>query len=79
MPTEVFRHPSAGNGGGQSTLYNRVEWCLHPVGHKFAASPADGGPSNLATAPNLAHEDSWQRVYPERKQIKIARLITREF
>ena len=24
-------------------------------------------------------EDSWRRVFPERKQIKIARLITTEF
>jgi hypothetical protein len=79
VPTETQRRPAAGNGGGQSTLYNRVEWCIHPVGHKYAGSPASGGPSNAATANNLAHQDSWQRVYPERKQIKIARLITREF
>jgi hypothetical protein len=79
VPTEVFRHPAAGNGGGQSTLYNRVEWSIHPVGHKYAGSPSSGGPSNAATSNNLAHVDSWQRVYGERKQIKIARLITREF
>ena len=80
VPTEVFRAPAAGNGSGQDVLHNRVEWCMHPVGYKYAvASPANGGPSNAATAGNLAHVDSWQRVFPERKQIKIARLITREF
>lgn len=79
VPTEVKRDPQAGNGGGQTTLYNRVEWCIHPVGVKYAGSAPKGGPSNAATSPNLAHEDSWQRVYPERKQIKIARLITCEF
>lgn len=78
VPTEIFRNPEAGAGGGQETLYNRVEWCLHPVGHKYAGSAPNGGPSNLATTNNLAHAGSWQRVYPERKQIKIARLITRE-
>lgn len=78
VPTEVFRHPAAGNGAGQSTLYNRVEWAIHPVGHKYAGTPASGGPSNASTSNNLAHASSWQRVYPERKQIKIARLITRE-
>jgi hypothetical protein len=36
VPTETQRRPAAGNGGGQSTLYNRVEWCIHPVGHKYA-------------------------------------------
>lgn len=79
IPTEVFRNPEAGNGGGQSTLYNRVEWCVHPVGHKYAGTAANGGPSNATSSNNLANATSWQRVYPERKQIKIARLITREF
>ena len=78
MPTEVERSPSAGNGGGQETLYSRLEWAIHPVGHKYAGTAGIGGPSNAATANNLANAGSWQRVYPERKQIKIARLITRE-
>jgi len=80
VPTEVDRLPAAGNGSGQEVLYNRTEWAIHPVGCAFAvASPAAGGPSNLTTSGNLAHADSWLRVFPERKQIKMARLITREF
>lgn len=79
VPTEIQRKPDSGNGGGSEILYNRVEWCIHPVGHKYAGTTSKGGPSNAATSNNLAHADSWQRVYPERKQIKIARLITREF
>ena len=78
-PTETFRSPNAGNGGGQSTLYNRVQWAIHPVGHSFDATPNSGGPGNSATTNNLAHAASWQRVYAERKQIPMARLITREF
>ena len=53
VPTEVQRHPGAGNGGGQEVLWNRVEWCLHPVGHKYAGTPPNGGPTNAATANNL--------------------------
>lgn len=80
VPTEVDRKPDEGNGAGTEILYSRTEWCLHPAGHKFAvASPANGGPSNAATSGNLAHADSWARVFPERKQIKIARLISREY
>jgi len=79
VPTETERTPSSGNGGGQETLFNRVEWALHPVGHKFAASYTTGGPSNAATSGNLAHAASWQRVFRERKHIRIARLKTREF
>jgi len=78
-PVEVERAPRAGKGAGQDILHTRVKWCLHPVGYKYAvASPASGGPSNLATTGNLAHLDSWSRIYPERKQIKFARLKTRE-
>ena len=79
VPTEVFRDPSSGNGSGQETLYNRVEWAMHPVGHAFIAAPTTGGPSNAATVGNLANAASWRRVFGERKQIKIARLLTTEF
>jgi hypothetical protein len=77
--TEIERAPRAGNGAGMDILHTRVQWCLHPVGYAFigANTPA-GGPSNAATSGNLAHLDSWRRVYPERKQIKIARVLTIE-
>ena len=79
VPTEVERQASAGNGGGSETLHSRVEWSLHPVGHAFSAtSPNNGGPSNNTSAGNLNNAASWNRVYPERKMIKFARLITRE-
>lgn len=79
VPTEVDRLPSAGNGGGQDVLHNRVEWCLHPVGHAYVGTAPNGGPSNLNTANNLAAAASWRRVFPERKQVRMARLVTREF
>lgn len=80
VPTEVLREPKANNGAGKETLFTRKAWSLHPAGHAFIGSltGAPGGPSNAATANNLAHAASWRRVFPERKQIKIARLITRE-
>lgn len=79
VPTETKRDPDSGNGSGSEILYNRTEWCIHPVGHQFAVTATKGGPSNASTAGNLAHAASWKRAYSERKQIKIARLITREF
>lgn len=78
VPTEVKRLPEAGNGAGMETLFNRVQWCFHPVGHKYNGSAANGGPDNTASTNNLANATSWKRVFVERKQIKIARLITRE-
>lgn len=79
MPTEVEREPSAGNGSGQEILYSRQELCLHPVGHAYIGTAPNGGPSNAATANNLAAAGSWSRVWAQRKMIKIARLITREY
>jgi len=79
VPVEVERKAGAGNGGGQEVLYNRTEWIMHPVGNAYVGTAPNGGPSNAATTNNLAAAGSWQRVYPERKQIKIARLLSREF
>lgn len=77
-PVTTTYDEETGNGQGQETLYSRVQWCVHPTGHAYQGTAASGGPSNLATTHNLAHAASFGRVYPERKQIKIARLITRE-
>lgn len=78
VPTEVDREPDQGNGGGREILYNRLEWSFHPVGHAYIGTAPDGGPANGTGANNLGAAASWSRVWPERKQIKIARLITRE-
>ena len=76
VPTEVFRYPSRGNGAGSDVLFNRVEWAVHPVGHAWVGSSPvyEGGPTNG----QLSASGSFVRVFPERKQIKLARLITRE-
>ncbi len=77
--SETDRAPSAGDGGGQDILYSRVQWIIHPVGHAYVGTPANGGPSNATSSNNLGAATSWDRVFSERKQIKIARLITREY
>lgn len=79
VATEVDRKPGGGNGGGQDVLYSRVMWTLHPTGHAWVGTAGDGGPANTGTADDdLDEAGSWNRVYPERKQIKFARLVTRE-
>ena len=79
VATEVDRKAGAGNGSGQDILYSRAQWAIHPVGHAYIGTAPNGGPSNAATANNLNAAGSWSRVWPERKQIKMARLVTREF
>lgn len=75
VPTEVIRVPGAGNGAGMEVLHNRVEWCIHPAGYAYVPAYTTGGPTNAT----LYAAASWSRVFPERKQIRIARLKTREF
>lgn len=79
VPTEVDRNPRAGNGSGQEVLHNRTEWMIHPVGHAYIGTAPNGGPDNTANTHMLANAASWSRRFPERKQIRIARLVTREF
>lgn len=75
VPTEIYRLPAAGNGAGMETLFNRVEWAIHPSGYAYIPGYTVGGPTNAT----MATAATWQRVFPERKQIRIARLKTREF
>lgn len=78
-PLESIRVPRDANGGGSEELWSRVEWCIHPTGHAFVAGTiADGGPDDTANANMLGAAASWNRVAAERKQVKIARLITTE-
>lgn len=77
-PTEVQRKPDAGNGGGQTVVHSRVKWAMHPVGHAYIGTAPEGGPDNTASANMLAAAGSWDRRTPERKQVKFARLVTRE-
>lgn len=73
--TEVQWLPGAGNGAGMEVLWSRRQLCVHPTGHAYQGpTSAVGGPANA----DLDDATSWNRVYPERKQIKFARLVTRE-
>jgi len=79
VPAEVDRVPSQGNGGGGEELFSRIEWALHPAGHRFlggVVANSDGGPTNVEIADGV---NNWARAFPERKQIKAARLVTTEF
>lgn len=77
-PSAVERSESKGTGGGMETLFSRVQFAMHPRGFKFNDTSPDGGPSNAATSGNFGAAASWTRSFPERKMVKIARLITRE-
>lgn len=75
VPVAIKRKEEANQGAGEETLFNRWEWIIHPVGHAYAGpTTVKGGPTNSV----LETGTSWKRVFAERKQIKIARLVTME-
>ena len=78
VPTETSREPLAANGGGNEFLSSRVEWALHPVGHAYTGTAPSGGPGNGTGANALNAAASWNRVWPERKQVRFGRLLTTE-
>ncbi len=74
IPSEVERKPGRGNGMGIEILHNRKQYALHPGGFTWLdASCADQFPTNA----ELALAANWNRVYPERKQIPLCVLKTK--
>jgi hypothetical protein len=74
VPVETWRAPQQGNGAGVEQLWTRRQYIMHPYGFDWTdSSVAAQFPTNaeLATATN------WNRAFPERKQIAVARLLTK--
>ena len=71
-PSELWRSPSGGNGGGQDILYSRGTEIIHPWG--FAFDPAGGGAlaGQSANYAELETAAKWDRVYQHRKNVGLA-------
>lgn len=69
VPFENKRDADAGNGGGQETVYSRVETVIHPQGFSFAKT-------TTPTMAQLVDGSNWTRNY-ERKRIALACLISK--
>ena len=72
---EVDRKPSAGNGAGVDTLYNRRAVILHPVGIDFAGRKSAGYAGEGPTNTELAAAANWDRQY-SRKNVPMAFIQT---
>lgn len=72
IPTEVYRRPDQGNGGGVEQLWERKSMIVHPFGHKFTSTTVAGQSPTLA---ELKLAANWSRVI-ERKNVPLAYLIT---
>jgi hypothetical protein len=72
-PVETKSDASAGDGMGVEELWTRRQFALHPYGIKWTDAVVAG---EFPTNAELALAANWDRVYPERKQIPMALLIT---
>jgi hypothetical protein len=71
VPSEVYRTPMAGHGGGMESIWERKTWILHPFGFEWVeagAVLAEFSPS-LADLRLGAH---WNRIVDYRKQVPLA-------
>jgi Major capsid protein 13-like len=71
--TEIFRIPSAGNGGGQTVLHSRLNVSLHPLGLSFAGASVAGESPTIA---ELATASNWTRSVG-RKAVPLSYLISK--
>ena len=72
-PVEVDPQPAQGNGMGVDTLWTRRQYVIHPYGVAWQNAAVVG---EFPTNAELATAGNWNRVYPERKQIALAALVT---
>jgi hypothetical protein len=72
VPSELYRDPQKGNGGGQETLYSRRADIIHPLGFEFSSASVAGQSATLA---ELATAANWSRVW-ERKNVPLCYLQT---
>jgi hypothetical protein len=60
VPSEMFRKPDSGNGGGEDIIHTRRNPLIHPQGFAFTSVNVVSG--NTATLAELAMADNWDRV-----------------
>lgn len=69
-PSEIWRNPNAGKGGGEERLFSRRTDAFHPLGFTYlGAVESDTSP----TRPDLEDAANWNRVW-ERENIPLAAL-----
>jgi hypothetical protein len=72
--TELYRYPSAGNGGGQSVLHSRVNVAIHPLGFAFTGTTVAADSPSIA---ELALPANWTRAVFQRKSVPLAFLVSK--
>lgn len=71
-PFAIERDETAGNGGGEESLFYRNQMVAHPYGFKWLGASMAGESPTWA---ELTDATNWDRVY-DRKRVKISFLVT---
>ncbi len=82
LGTELWRAPAAGNGGGQTILYSRMNIGMAPAGYTWSDSFSSGGTQTTIAGESpsladLANPGHWTRATSQRKSIPLAFLLTK--
>jgi hypothetical protein len=78
LGTELWRQPQAGNGGGLTTLFSRMNIAVSPIGHSWNDGTGSNAIANDSPSlTDLATASHWTRVTTQRKAIPIAFLISK--
>ena len=81
VPSELWRDPRTALGAGQTTLISRSQFSMHPWGMNWEHATVDGSTSVAGAPiyPSIANQrdvTNWTRVASDRKQLRMAFLIT---
>ena len=82
LGTELWRAPGAGNGGGQTILYSRLNVAMAPSGYTWSDSFSSGGTTTTIAGESpslsdLANPGHWTRATSQRKSIPLAFLLSK--
>ena len=67
VPSEIYRIPGAGNGGGEGQIWSRMDGIIQPLGYSSVGTPA----GQSLTWAELELAATWTRVW-ERKNVPMA-------
>ena len=74
-PSELYRDPSIGDGGGEDILFERNTWIIHPFGYSNTNTTNSGGGGLSQTLADTRLAANWQRNF-FRRNVPIAFLRT---
>lgn len=74
VPVATEREEKQGNGAGVESLITRRQFSIHPYGFTFLDASTAG---EFPTDAEMQLAANWDRAFPERKQIKLAAILTK--